>query len=237
VIGVFTALPEELAPLLERVLAPAPAGRGLWRARIGVADVLVGAAGEGPDRAAGRAQEWLRTFPLRALIGTGIAGGLSSGLREGEVIAAREVRDEDGRTWAPDAALLARAERGTDRVGVVVSARRPCFTAAEKQALLARHPDAENAAADLESSAWARAASSAGVPFVAIRAVLDAADEDLPETVAGAWTDRGVGRFRVVARALFRPGELPALLRLRTRTRRAMESVARRLPAVLGAVV
>jgi len=235
VIGVFTALPEELAPLLERASAPAPAGRGLWRARLGGAGVLLGATGEGPVRAEERAREWLRAFPVRALIGTGIAGGLSAGLREGEVIAAREVRADGGASWSADSALFARAKGAADRAGVLVCGARPCFTAAEKSALLAGHPDAENAAADLESSGWARAAAAAEIPFVAIRAVLDPAGEDFPEAVVGAWSGNGIGRWRVAASALVRPREIPALWRLRRRTRRAMEAIARRLPALLRA--
>jgi len=234
-IAVFTALAEELASLLARTSAPSPAAPGLWYARVGDADVLLGATGEGPARAESRAREWLRAFPVRALVGAGIAGGLSAGLREGEVIAAREVRAADGTSWTADPALFARAKAGADRVGVFVSGVRPCFTAAEKAAVLARHPDAENAAADLESSGWARAASAAGVPFVAMRAVLDSAEEDLPEAIAVGWTEKGVDRLRIVARAIARPADVPALLRLRTRTRRAMEAIAGRLPIVLRA--
>jgi nucleoside phosphorylase len=234
-IGVFTALPEELAPLLARASAPAPAGRGLWRARFGGADLLLGATGDGPARAEGRAREWLGAFPLRALVGTGIAGALSADLREGEVIAAREVRAGGGASWSADPVLFARAKGAADRAGVLVCGTRPCFTAVEKTALLAGHPDAENAAADLESSGWARAAAAAGIPFVAIRAVLDPAGEDFPEAVAGAWSGNGIGRWRVAVSALVRPREIPALWRLRRRTRRAMEAIARRLPAILRA--
>ncbi len=234
-IGVFTALPEELAPLLARASAPSPAGRGLWRAGLAGVEVLLGATGEGPDRAERRASEWLRAFPLRAFVGAGIAGGLSADLREGEVLAAREVRAEDGTVWGADPALFARAKEGACRAGVLVSVARPCFTAAEKTALRARHPDAENAAADLESSGWARAASAAGIPFVAIRAVLDPADEELPKSVAAAWNGSGIDRWRVAAGAVLRPRELPKLRDLRRRTRRAMDAIAARLPAVLRA--
>lgn len=235
-IGIFTALPEELAPLLERTSAPMPAGRGLWRARLGGVDVLLGATGEGPVRAQRRAKEWLRAFPVRALVGAGIAGGLSAGLREGEVIAAREVRAEHGGSWRADSALLDRASGAADRTGVLLCGARPCFTAAEKAAVLTRHAGVGIAAADLESSGWARAAEAAGVPFVAIRAVLDPAGEDLPSAVAGAWSRNGLDRWGVVAGALVRPREIPALLRLRRRTRGAMDAIASRLPALLGAV-
>jgi adenosylhomocysteine nucleosidase len=174
-------------------------------------------------------------FPPSALIGAGVAGGLSPALRPGAVVAAREVRADDGSAWPADAALLARAARGAVRVGVLVSCARLSPTAAEKAALLAHHPGAENAAADVESSGWARAAARAGIPFLALRAVVDAADEDLPESVRRAWGDHGVDRLRVVLRAIFRPREIPELLRLRRRTRRAMEAIAGILPSVLRA--
>ncbi|HET7452109.1 MAG TPA: hypothetical protein VFL12_05175, partial [Thermoanaerobaculia bacterium] len=154
-------------------------------------------------------------------------------LREGEVIAAREVRDGAGETWDADARFLDRASRNADRVGVLVSDGRACFTAAEKAALLAVHPDAENAGADVESCGWARAARRAGAGFLALRVVLDPAGEDLPESVRRGWSEAGVDRVGIALRAVLRPWEIPGLLRLRRRTRRGMGRIAAILPAIL----
>ncbi len=234
-IGIFTALPEELAPLLARSSAPEPAGRRVWRARIAGTNVLLGATGESAARAESRASAWIGAFGLRGAIGAGLAGGLSPDLRSGDVIAARRVRAGNGEEWSADRDLLDRAATRADRVGALVSGDRLCFTAAEKEALLARHPDAENAGADLESAGWARAAARARIPFVAIRAVLDAAGEELPDSVRRAWTGDRIDRLAVVARAIFRPREIAALFLLASRTRRAMERLADVLPAVVAA--
>ena len=230
--GIFTALPEELAPLVASASTPRPAGRRVWRAKIGGEEVLLAATGEGAARAERGAARLIEEFGIRAAIGAGIAGGLSPDLREGEVIAAREVRGGDGAAWTADPGLLARARRGADRVGVVVSTPRVRWTAAEKAALLGEHPDAENAGADVESAGWARAAARAGVPFLALRVVLDPAREGLPDAVRRAWSEDGVDRRAVACRALLRPREIPGLLRLRGRTRRAMERLAGILPAM-----
>ncbi|HET9793862.1 MAG TPA: hypothetical protein VFS34_05315, partial [Thermoanaerobaculia bacterium] len=71
--------------------------------------------------------------------------------------------------------------------------------------------------------------------FLAIRGVVDAAGDEFPDAVRSAWTENGVDRLAVVVRAILRPREIPALLRLRRRTRRAMEAIAGILPAVLRA--
>ena len=230
--GIFTALPEELAPLVARATAPRRAGRQAWRARIAGEEVVLAATGEGAARAEQRAAALIDAFGLRAAIGAGVAGGLSPDLREGDVIAAREVRG-GGDTFAADAGFLARASRAADRVGVVVSDGRACFTAAEKAALLEAHPGAENAGADLESSGWARAAGRAGAAFLALRVVLDPAGEDLPESVRRGWSENGVDRVAIALRAALSPREIPELLRLRRRTRRAMQRIAGILPAIL----
>lgn len=233
--GVLTALPEELGPLLAGASSPIRTARRTYRARLAGTEVLVAATGEGPDRAGRRAADLLGRYRLDALIGTGLAGALSPALREGEVIAAREVRGADGAVWRADAGLFARASPSADRVGVVFSMDRLSGTAAEKAALGAAHPGVENAVTDLESSGWAAAAARAGVPFLALRAVLDTAAEDLPEAVRRSWKDGRLDRTAVVLRALLRPSVFPELFALRRRTVRAMERIAGLLPALLRA--
>lgn len=231
--GVLTALPEELAPLIAGASFRRRESRRTYRARLAGTDVLVAATGEGPAGAARGAADLIERYRPDALIGAGLAGALSPALRFGEVIAAREVRGASGEVWRPDGALLARASRGADRVGVVFCTGRLSGTAAEKRALCAAHPEAENAVTDLESSAWASAAARAGVPFVALRAVLDTADEDLPEAVRRSWKEGRLSRAAVVLRALLSPGAFTELLGLRRRTRRAMARIAVLLPALL----
>ena len=65
------------------------------------------------------------------------------------------------------------------RSGTLVTVDRPLVAAAEKAAWAARIGDG-SAAVDMESAAWARAAAARGIPYIVVRAVSDAADEELP---------------------------------------------------------
>jgi adenosylhomocysteine nucleosidase len=225
-IGIVAALPEEIAPFLARVRGARRAGRRVWRGRIGSADVCVATTGEGLDSAAESVTRILRKFPFRALVGIGIAGALSPGLREGEIFAAREVRGAGGAVFRPEESWLARAARLSERVGIIVSSGDVRWTAAEKAELFARQGDAGEAAADTESAAWASAAGEARVPFVAVRAILDPASEDLPAYLKAARRDGATDRAAIVRHALRHPRSVPELLELRRRTRRAMARLA-----------
>jgi len=224
--GILAALPEEAGPLVARLAAPRRAGRRVWRGRVGSADVCVATTGEGPGRAAESVARLLRVFPFRALLGVGIAGALSPGLREGEIFAASEIRAAGGDVFRPEASWLARASRVSERVGVIVSDGDVRWTAAEKAGLFARQGGAGEAAADTESASWARAAAQAGVPFLALRAILDEASEDLPPYLATARRDGATDRAAVIRHALTHPRTIPEMLALKRRTERVMARLA-----------
>jgi adenosylhomocysteine nucleosidase len=94
---------------------------------------------------------------------------------------------------------------------------------------------------DLESAAYARQAAARALPYLVIRAVLDAAEETLPLDFEACRTGAGggVSNLRVVLRALARPAVFGELWRLRHRVREAADrlgAVAERLmPAVIAA--
>ncbi len=227
--GIVVALREELGPLLARATGTRRIARGIHQGTLGGAPVCLAVTGDGPERAGRAAGALLRKFRIRALIGAGLAGALTADLREGDVIAGREVRGFDGTVRRPGSRLLEPAARVADRVGVLVSGGDVRWTAAEKIALLAGHPGTESVAVDTESDAWARAAADADVPFLALRAVLDPAGEDLPAYLRGARRNGSMDRFAVAAHAFRHPSAIGELLRLRRRTRRAMEGLAERL--------
>jgi len=232
--GILAALPEETGPLLARLSAPRRAARRVWRGRIGSSEVCVATAGEGPRRAAETIARLLRDFPFRAILGVGIAGALSPGLREGEIFAAREIRAAGGEVFRPEESWLARAAKVAGRVGAIVSDGEVRWTAAEKAELFSRQGGRGEAAADTESASWARAAARAGVPFLALRAILDEASEDLPAYLAAARRDGATDRGAIVRHAIRHPRAVAELLRLRRRTRRAMEKLAGGLSLLLS---
>jgi adenosylhomocysteine nucleosidase len=143
------------------------------------------------------------------LISFGLAGGLDPALRPGDLLVPGQVLTEAGEFTAdPD---LAGAFGGLTghRIwgGTAVAA-----TAADKQALF-RGTGA--AAIDLESGAVAQVARARGVAFIAVRAICDGADRDLPDAALVALGSAGgIGLLRVLGSVLRHPGQVPALLTL-----------------------
>lgn len=87
------------------------------------------------------------------------------------------------------------------------------------------------AAVDMESAAIAAVAGQAGLPFIALRVIVDTAADELPSAVIAA---SGGGRLRIgrlLAGFLRAPADVPALIRLSARYRiatRVLADVARR---------
>lgn len=103
------------------------------------------------------------------VISTGFAGGLRPGFRTGDLVWASEVIDAESgerrRPSAPEAGMEGIAETGPF---ITVKQVLPDSKAKSDAG---RRFDA--IAADMESSAVARAADQAGVPWIAVRAILD----------------------------------------------------------------
>ena len=163
-----------------------------------------------------------------ALLGAGVASALSPGLAIGDLLVSRRIRDSEGDAPAPDARLLAQALENTRASdGTFLTVARPLVLASRKTALADSLDDAGPAAADMESSAWARAAASRGIPYLVVRSISDRADENLPEYLGRCvGPDGGIRRSSVVLRAIAQPATIPALLRMRGRVLACAESLA-----------
>jgi len=169
---------------------------------------------------------------VAGVLSFGIAGGLDPALGAGDLVVATRVRAPGG-AWRADmgwAAALARATGA--RLGVVAGAPKVVAEPAAKRTL--RHAT-DALAVDLESEAAAAFAASRALPFVALRAIADTAEEALPRAAAvGLTADGRPAPGRVALALLRRPGELPALVQVARRTQEALaalERAARALPA------
>jgi farnesyl-diphosphate farnesyltransferase len=205
-IGIITALPEELAPLLRRTAVERTLRIGRHRCHVGSLSgrpVVLMAGGDGLARAEESAAALLQQFDLTLLIGAGIAGALVPELGRNTVIVARKVIAPDGTETNCHPVEGANAIlRSVERM------------AADKSALSASGAHA----IDTESAGWARAAARMGVPFTVVRAIFDALDDDIPPFVAAAThADGTIDRSAVVRHALLRPSSIPTLLGLRRR--------------------
>jgi adenosylhomocysteine nucleosidase len=201
---------------------------GGYQARIGDADVRVVLTGVGEAHARRAVRHALADTP-DVFIVSGLAGSLKANLRPGDVVAAAAVR-EASRTRAvrSEAALVETAAVfGARRVPILVTVDRVARKVEEKKRL-----SLAGDAVDMESYAAMAEAAARNIPSIAVRALSDAADEDLPLDFNRVLNERGgIQLSRVLGRLVLAPHRFPGLLRLSRNSRHAAEKLGRFLDA------
>lgn len=188
----------------------------LERRWLGAASVelRVEVAGVGRARAEAASRRLLERGAT-ALVSWGLAGGLDPALAPGSVVVPDEVVETDGTRWRPtdggwrDAMISGIERTATCVAGTLICSSRVVGSVDEKRALRGRWG---GVAVDMESAGVAAVAAGAGVPWIAVRAVADAADRALPAAVAGLCDDDGRLRRGAAAALVLRPRLWPALL-------------------------
>ena len=146
-------------------------------------------SGVGPVRARDTAEELLEVSEpseITAILSVGVAGGLTNGLGRPVLTVPTEIlREWDGTSHQPDPALTRRTTRILNRANIrhravtSITTEAVLFTAEEKRA--AAQSGAE--IVQMEDSEWAELGAEAGIPFVAVRVVMDALNDDIPTEV------------------------------------------------------
>lgn len=171
---------------------------------------------------------WGESDSVEFCISSGLAGALKPQYRIGQVLAARTVVAESALDGAEDgiqessAALVSFSEKcGATVVDRFYSADRVVARAEEKRRL------GINAdAVEMESFQILWKARAEGIPAVAIRAISDTVDEDLPLDMNKIFTvDGEVSIPRVLGQVALRPQSVPELVRLGQKSKRAAESL------------
>jgi adenosylhomocysteine nucleosidase len=218
---VATALPEELAPIVRHfgyLFAERVEDRQVFHTDVCNPRLVLAATGDGPKNAAQMARTLCERFRPTAFVGVGVAGALSQGLRPFELVASARLTNGSGPTLPADGVLLSVATAGGARPVTLVSTNAPMVRVTEKKALLDRCHEPGPVAVDMESAAWAAAAAACGVPFIAIRAITDGPEDELPHYLPECLgADGGIRRSAVLRAALARPSSIPELLALRRR--------------------
>jgi hopanoid-associated phosphorylase len=153
------------------------------------------------------------TPATRGVISFGLAGGLKSGLRPGACVIARGVLGL-GEGFATDAAWTENILRTVPNPvhADLAGTDRPILLPSEKRALHAR---TGAVAVDMESQIAARVAHDRGLPFAAVRVVIDPVDRPVPRAALAGYRPDGTTDARAVLSALWRqPRELPGVIRL-----------------------
>lgn len=235
----FYAFAREIAPFKRRIRNRAPlAVDGLhgFRAEMGSRTFAVVGHGIGHRRASDAARRAFDQIPgAELVIGTGVVGALSSGLKPGDLVLADRVMtlDAGGKVTAMSHAHVGAIGRSLAMAGIAYSAgailtSNRVLTAAEKRSAKG---STGAIAVDMETAAIAAEANLRGIPFVALRAVLDEVDD---EVVGGELADED-GNVRPLAATSFllrNPAAMLKLPRMLRNLSRATAAIADALTAV-----
>ncbi len=210
-----------------RCLVVAPTSR---EAHMLTGDVL---ASRSPDAVLAR----LAQQPADVVLVAGICGGLDPSLAPGALVLARRLVAGGRPDLAPPDVLIEAARRALRTLrrpfvsSTLLSVGRPLATRRDKTDAWNTHGAA---GVDMETYTLAEALEARGVPWIALRAVLDPAGAALPAAAAG-W--RGQQDERAIARAaLRRPADWPAYARLALQSRTALRALSGAVPAVVRAI-
>jgi len=160
------------------------------------------------------------------LISFGVAGGIAPTLRPGTCVVASAVIDHD-RVRPADARWAQRLARLIPGAvsGAILGVPEPIAQSRAKQALHAR---TGAIAIDMESHVVARTAAQHGVPFAAVRVVVDPVERTIPRSaLAGSMPDGTISPLAVLRSLARNPADLPGLIRMTLDTRAARATLLR----------
>lgn len=205
----------------------------LFKANIGRDEVTVLLTGMGAENAI-RAMSSIPVDVHDVCISTGLAGSLEAAWRPGDILVSRTSQTLDQR-WmvASDALLLDLAvASGAKSVLVSLTTEKIVAMAEEKEEL-----SQKGSIAEMESSYILAAATKKQVPCVAVRAISDAADEDLPVDFGRVLDSHGHLKMGGLLKEVgLSPYRIPLLLQFGRQSRAAAKSLAYFLDRYIGEV-
>ncbi len=198
--------------------------------------ILTFASGGSASAARAQIAKWIAQRAVTHLLSFGLAGGLAPAAAPGMLVIGRRVFDRDSEFdtdpgWSAALRLLLPDARSGDLEGVDLAVTSP-------QSKRALHQRRFALCCDMESHAVAAAATRAGIPFAAVRAIADPADRVVPyAALAGLGPDGGTKPMAVVRSLLSQPNELPALVRVARDSRRGLETLNKVAPKIAAALI
>jgi adenosylhomocysteine nucleosidase len=195
----------------------------LFKANIGSDEVTVLLTGMGGANAA----KAMASIPIEmhdVCICSGLAGSLETSLKPGDVVVARTSETLDAQLAAvSDATLLDLAvASGAKPVQISLTSEKIAASAEEKEEL-----SRKGSIVEMETTHILEAALQRRVPGVAIRAISDAADEDLPVDFARILDSHGHLKVGGLLKEVgLSPYRIPLLLQFGRQSRAASKSLA-----------
>lgn len=217
-IGMVVALPREIPAGFVRTehgQRLTPRALTLYRHMTARAQVMAVQAGVGQARAAEGARLLVRCFSPQVLVSFGFAGGLDPQLTRGTLVIGTALVPENASLAlsVADPALIAgflaaaEAEGIPVQRGAMVTTQHLVADTASKSTLRAK---SGACAVDMETAGVVEVAREAGLPWVAVRAIIDGAGDPLPPACLTVLRDDGYVAFGPLLRTIC---QSPHLLR------------------------
>ena len=188
-------------------------------------DILTRISGASARRAYEQAHEMV-TKGATALVSIGIAGALGPDLKNGDISLPEQVVTET-ESWCVDPAWRQQLASALPQAcnGAVYGSDAMILTP-DAKADLTRRTGA--ILVDMESHAVAQAAAEAGLPFLVLRTIADSASQTIPlSATLGVAPDGNTRPGAVIGALLFRPQDLPGLIRVGADSARATKILGR----------
>ncbi len=247
-VGIVVAVREEMRAILKRgspAVVESTDGMQIHRFRLSGMRVSLVKSGMGRERAERAGQRLIINDQSNIVLAAGFCAGLRESVIPGDLVISEFVTDleeTDGSTksassYQTPAGLIEPTLTTHARVfnGGILTASAIARDSKAKLALANSFPNC--LALDMESSGVARAASANGVPWIAVRAVTDGVQDDLPLDFARYSNANGeVSRSRIAAAVLARPWSIPSFLRLAGRSALAARNLAAFVEALVAAM-
>ena len=149
-------------------------------------------SGVGPARARDAAERTIEQHDPSAVISIGVAGGLTNSLRRPALtLPTTIIRQSDGATFEPDFELRKQTVRLLNDADIawdaVTSITTPEILFTREEKIEASEAGAQ--IVQMEDAEWAEICADAGIPFLALRVVMDALNDDIPNEVV-KWRGR-----------------------------------------------
>jgi nucleoside phosphorylase len=256
----IAALSEEVNGILRAgsyESVPGPEGVVAYRSRNSLEDpaleVAIVLTGTGRERATSATRWAFDTFKPTAMMSLGFGGGTLETLQQGDLVLGTSLYRLDGSPFywdteqlgdplTPDKGLLSAARNAVEVAGIdfeqgpIINLPTVAKTAGMKHWI---GKELRGACVDMESFMVCEIASDAGVPFVALRAIVDTVDVDLPDLVGQVDQAPSGGRIVPAIKYLARHpqdvGTLTRLGRAAARARRSLTGFFAEFSAALSA--
>lgn len=231
-IAIVSAMREELHALHEdfhNANVQCVAGRDFHIGTLHGHDAVLVLSGIGKVAAATTTALLLDRFDVRAVLFTGVAGGLRDGINVGDVVIGDALLQHDldaspifprwevpltgksrftaDATWSDTLARAARSSGHAVHRGLIVSGDRFVATSAESAALRAALPDA--LAVEMEGAAVAQVCHDFARPFAVMRTISDRADDSAPIDFSRFVAEVASGLTRAIVRAALTESRSP----------------------------